>query len=699
MATNYSPTIVTDGAVFVGDALMPSTATSATKLYNRAGSSDGTMYNGACCDFDGTDDDIHTTSDITLSGACTVSVWISSDTSTQHIFSNKSGGPVNLRFGMDSGKMTYQYYSAAWRYLYSTSTIPLTTWTHLTWVRTADNFISFYINGVLDAGPTQALGSDGSASSSTVNGLVNIVGGYWSSSVFNGRMSDFKVFNTALSSAQVKQMYDDSKVIIPAGSQISSLDLWYSMAEGTGAIAYDGSGNKNSGVGQNFNNDEFLSGQTGAPQLITGYNRPMWFSNAGSDYVQATSTSTGPLANQNYTIAAWVNPAVSPPGADRGIFSYDFTSHANPYYAIQVRLLSAGKVFFSWNDGMTYRDLQTTGDITAANTWVHIACTHTSGSQKIYINGVENNSSTRTDTITFYNQEIWIGRTNYGAYFDGIINEVVVYDSVLTLAQVQALAATDANGGPLPPDPMSMSNSSNVVGYWRNDGNTTWTDRSSNSSNGTVYGSPSALLFKQGINGSKNVHTSRDNQGFPLLYQNNGAIGFDGVKDYVNITPALEWSVFPSVTVSLWMQTDFTGAINYAFFSWANSSNSGGLNMSVNSSGYFYVSYRDDAWSTGSYPTLTSTTSKVNDKKWHQCVFTYGGDPTIYLDGVANGTASRNSAMTNISSELTYIGHLANHAVGNYHFDGRVANLQVYNRALSYAEIKQNYNAQKSRFT
>ena len=80
-------------------------------------------------------------------------------------------------------------------------------------------------------------------------------------------------------------------------------------------------------------------------------------------------------------------------------------------------------------------------------------------------------------------------------------------------------------------------------------------------------------------------------------------------------------------------------------------------------------------------------------------MFTYGGDPTIYLDGVANGTASRNSAMTNISSELTYIGHLANHAVGNYHFDGRVANLQVYNRALSYAEIKQNYNAQKSRFT
>ena len=252
MSTNYSPTIVTDGAVFVGDALMPSTATSATKLYNRAGNTNGTMYNGACCDFDGTDDDIHTTSDITLSGACAVSVWISSDTGTQHIFANKSGGPAVLRFGMDSGKMTYQYYSGGWRYLYSTNTIPLTTWTHLAWVRTIDNYISFYINGVLDAGPTQALGSGGSASSSTVNGPVNIVGGYWSSAVFNGRMSDFKVFNTALSSTQVKQMYDDSKVIIPDGSQISSLDLWYAMTEGVGSVAYDGSGNKNSGVGQNF---------------------------------------------------------------------------------------------------------------------------------------------------------------------------------------------------------------------------------------------------------------------------------------------------------------------------------------------------------------------------------------------------------------------------------------------------------------
>ena len=37
MSTNYSPTIVTDGAVFVGDALMPSISEPGTRLYNRVG--------------------------------------------------------------------------------------------------------------------------------------------------------------------------------------------------------------------------------------------------------------------------------------------------------------------------------------------------------------------------------------------------------------------------------------------------------------------------------------------------------------------------------------------------------------------------------------------------------------------------------------------------------------------------------------
>ena len=81
MATNYSPTIVTDGAVFVGDALMPSTATSATTLYDRVGGNNGTMYNGSCADFDGTDDyiDCGAPSSMDSLSAFSISLWFKLD--------------------------------------------------------------------------------------------------------------------------------------------------------------------------------------------------------------------------------------------------------------------------------------------------------------------------------------------------------------------------------------------------------------------------------------------------------------------------------------------------------------------------------------------------------------------------------------------------------------------------------------------
>ena len=697
MATNYSPTIVTDGAVFVGDALMPSTATSATKLYNRAGSGDGTMYAGSCFDFDGTDDVVKTSNPIiTGTGDFTFTACINRATINTYDFicgNYGTGNSTGVEFyGINTGEVRC-FISGS---VTSSTALAAGTWYHVGVTRSA-GVVQVYINGVADGAAVTRASSIGGSNNFTIGN-----GEDYTSENMDGKIANVKVFDVALSAANMKELYDNSKVIIPSNISQTNLKGWWSLAEGTGTICYDGSGNGYHGTATNTDGDEWLIGQTGAPQLIEGYNKPMLFSNAGSDYVQATSTSTGPLANQNYTIAAWVNPAVSPPGADRGIFSYDFTSHANPYYAIHVRLLSDGKVFFSWNDGMTYRDLQTTGDVTAANTWVHIACTHTSGSQKIYINGVENNSSTRTDTITFYNQEIWIGRTNYGAYFDGIINEVVVYDSVLTLAQVQALAATDANGGPLPPDPMSMSNSSNVVGYWRNDGNTTWTDRSSNSSTGTVYGSPSALLLKQGYNGQDNTKSGRDSQGFPLKHKNVGAIGF--VSDSYVTVPSLGTSgEFSNCTISIWFnkqnQIDTYGNLFDCNFDITDYNKGPRMEIAADNSviklylaadnGNYYAApagtFSNDIWTNIAWKITTIGTSK-------QIV-------TPYINGVNSYAATEQT-----DSAYFWDGDIGALNIGRGFssartFTGDIGNFRIYDRGLSAAEILQNYNAQKSRFT
>ena len=63
-----------------------------------------------------------------------------------------------------------------------------------------------------------------------------------------------------------------------------------------------------------------------------------------------------------------------------------------------------------------------------------------SGSSKyVYIDGDEAATSTHSDTITFYSQEVWIGRGNYGGYFNGKIATAQFYNTALSHQQVKEI--------------------------------------------------------------------------------------------------------------------------------------------------------------------------------------------------------------------------------------------------------------------
>ena len=711
MATNYSPTIVTDGAVFVGDALMPSTATSingATKLYNRAGSSsDGTMFTGGCCDFDGTDDDIFTTSDLTLSGAFAISVWVKGDGSSfggGWVISNKAGGPVNLAMRLvnpGSGiKLQYYYYSGAWRSIYSTATVAADTWTHLVLSRTSGNYVSLYINGELDS-TTQAEDAGG-VTGNTVNGPVNVVGGYWSTGVFSGTMADFKVFNTALSSTQVKQMYDDSKVIIPAGIEFSNLDLWYSMAEGAGTIAYDGSGlagsANNPGIGQNFNDDEFLSGQNGCPQLLTGYNRPLKF--ASGDYVNVpvVGGSTGPLAigTNDFTVCGWW---FGDPSQTQGPNLFMQFSGAGGWRLVATS--SPAYRFTIFDDGWSnyaYKDVSVT-----LGTWQHIAVScDRDGTAVCYLNGSASGSALDISSITgsLTNSDPFrIGNGNYtnatpsSDWTFGVVNECMFFNGIaLNATDIAALAATDAAGTPLPPDPRTMSfntsgySTSHLKGYWRNASNKTWTDASGNSNTGTVYGgSKDTLLFKQGYNGNKNLHTGRDNQGFPLRCENNGAVGFeDGGVTYIDKPISTDLQVS---TLLVWVKFTELGR----YFIKSSGGSPGYYQWYVHADGKLQMEFSRTETGVAA-TTVVGAAGDVAVDTWYQLgiILNSSADTgTIYKNGnlLKQSAWSTNGALT---PSTLYLGTTT--------FGGQMANFQIYDRALSRPEILQNYNAQKSRF-
>ena len=149
--------------------------------------------------------------------------------------------------------------------------------------------------------------------------------------------------------------------------------------------------------------------------------------------MSVSSNGFGTFNSQTYTVDAWVN--LNNLGSDNVIFSYDYSSHTNPYYAIQLRVLSSGAVYFSWNISGVLQSLTTTSTLSAGNNY-NIVASFESGSQRIYINGALAASATNTGVITFYNQETWIGRGNWGGYMDGDISIVRYYNQALTTDEI-----------------------------------------------------------------------------------------------------------------------------------------------------------------------------------------------------------------------------------------------------------------------
>ena len=111
--------------------------------------------------------------------------------------------------------------------------------------------------------------------------------------------------------------------------------------------------------------------------------------------------------------------------------------------------------------------------IVSANTWFHVAATHESGSDKLYVNGSLEASGSASNFSTTDAANLRIGSSNiYDLYHQGLIDEVAFFNSALSASDISTLRG-GASAGTLgvPADISSL----NPVGWWRmgdNDGGT-----------------------------------------------------------------------------------------------------------------------------------------------------------------------------------------------------------------------------------
>ncbi len=191
---------------------------------------------------------------------------------------------------------------------------------------------------------------------------------------------------------------------------------------------------------------------------------------------------------------------------------------------------------------------------------------------------------------------------------------------------------------------------------------TTWTDLSGNGNNGTL------------VNG---VGYSGDNL---------GSLSFDGVDDVVNTSYSPQLNDF---TIIAWFRST-GGTLNYNRIvdkdyvagMWLgrqnNIANSWGGGVLETSSPY------------GRYITLT-------DNQWHMIVSRRQGTThTIYGDGITNSVSGTVNS-TALSTARFSFGNWYN-TNNTQRLTGNIAQVSIYNRALTAQEIQQNFNATKSRY-
>jgi hypothetical protein len=170
-----------------------------------------------------------------------------------------------------------------------------------------------------------------------------------------------------------------------------------------------------------------------------------------------------------------------------------------------------------------------------------------------------------------------------------------------------------------------------------------------------------------------------------------GAISFDGVDDYVNIGTGNNILPLPSHSLEAWVKSSGLGSgMNTAAIFGITY---GLIVQIVSGGGLEYYAYTTDSGSQIILFNVSSTGVNLFDNKWHHVMCTRdSSNVNIYIDGTLNNTANNGGSWsgTNIWSAMDcFIGNNPNNVF--YYYNGLINSSKIYKRALSLAEIKQNY--------
>ncbi|HPQ12612.1 MAG TPA: DUF2341 domain-containing protein, partial [Paludibacteraceae bacterium] len=196
---------------------------------------------------------------------------------------------------------------------------------------------------------------------------------------------------------------------------------WH-LDEGSGTTAYDRSGNGNNGT--LYNSPTWVDGKFGKALSFNGSN----------DYV-TTPIKSNTLTD--FTMEAWVKASSVP--SNRRIVMGSGWNYNDWYIGINLSSNTGApaRKWLFWVASNSQIAYLAAPDEIVAGEWYYLVATYQGTTGKFYING--NYIGSFTFTRTTDTNPFQIGRSYSGEYFNGLVDEVRVYNRALTSAEVSDL--------------------------------------------------------------------------------------------------------------------------------------------------------------------------------------------------------------------------------------------------------------------
>ena len=617
--------------------------------YNR-----GALYSGKALDFDGVNDQVNvTTSDLDF-GANDFSVtvianWTGANTDGKLAFAERGATPSSLaswQIRTDGvGNMKFQTNTAGggWTEVSfsGVEAILNSGLTHLTFVRVGSS-VTLYING--------ALYGSGSGIASTLdatNGNFCIGNRIGSANYWNGLIGQYKIFNTALTAAQVADLYLNPEKIVPDGVADSALKLWLPMMEGAGTTAYDGSGNGNHGT---ISGATWVSG-IGAPVAQTAL--VSW--NKGTNLLKYSEEFDESSGWSPTAASVTADDTTAPDGQNTADKLVPSATNANHYLTSAFCTIASGAVLvsvFAKKGNTDFLRIRLSGTTQNVRAWFDLE------------NGIVGTiDAGGTATIT----DVGNGWYKCTAIESGNTTATSSFQAQLFIQESDGQTTWDADGDEYIYIWGASLEQSATAGPYVRTGATAQT---------------SLVLLPQGLTANKDITGVNAFESARNPY----SLNLDGKSwGEVHDNASLDFGT-GSFSLEAWVKAKYVNQ---------GSGINAVLSLGGDGAVYSAIVVKSNNVFSFYYNGFFVDSSAQTEGDWVHIVSTYDEtNQTLYINGSQVAQSARGAA--NITNAL--VKHIGRDNQSTRYYQDQLALPRIYNRALTATEVARNYNADKSKF-